>query len=310
MAERHGADHLVGAEDYVRLIALKDERRFDEALVRAQVLLEREDIHLAVRAKTHRAACWLYCEGLRRPCPEAVLHAEEAVRIFGATGDLQQKCDTLVQQAAAHAAMCEWDKVEACQRAALEVLAVDPQAIPYGPIITQIGLGFAYYSQDRFSDAHRAYDAAEERCRDEDTLFLLHEVWRRRAMVLLKQGDTAGARHWLDRIEQSQGTGGASMWWQTVYRTVRHRLEVAAGNWAQARAGAQNTLQLARELQDLPVMAECACLLALIDRAEGRRDAWRRARSALNYAIWSGRRDVVKEVRERLQPLLTLEEGI
>lgn len=310
MAERQGADPLIGSDDYMRLIALKDERRFDEALVRARFLLERTDISLPVRARTHRTACWLFCEGLKRPCPEAVLHGEEAVRLFHALGDYQQECATQIQLAQAHVHMCEWAQAEACQRAALEILAVDPQAIPYGMIITQINLGFVYYAQDRFTDAHRAYDAAENACRGEDTLFLLHDVWRRRAMVLMKQGDIQGAARWLDRVDESLGPGSLTIWWKTVYRATRARLAVAQGDLEVARKYTQETLQLARELQDLPVMAECCCLLALIEQAEGRRDAWTRARAALNYAIASGRRDVVREVRTRVKPLLEAEEGI
>ncbi len=310
MTERPEVDQVTGAEEYTRLIVLKDERRFDEALARARVLLERPEIHLSVRAKTHRTVCWLLCEGLRRPCAEAVLHAEEAVRIFHRLGDHRQECDTWVQQAAAHAQMCEWDRAEACQKAALDILAVDPQAIPYGPVITHIGLGFTYYSQSRFHTALRAYDAAEAACQGEETLFLRHDIWRRRAMVLLKLGDVASARSWLDRVEESRGPGSLSIWWKTIYRATRARLEVAQGNWEVARRYTQDTLQLARELQDVPVLAECFCLLALVDQGEGKTTPWRKARTALNLAIASGRRDVVHEVRTRLQALLSIEEDI
>jgi hypothetical protein len=104
--------------------------------------------------------------------------------------------------------------------------------------------------------------------------------------------------------EASLSAGPRSLWWRTHLGLSRTYVEVALGRWPRARCQAVNTIALAQELGDMPVLAESTCLLATVEAAEGRREASHRARMALVYAIRSGRRDVVEEVRQRVQDYL------
>lgn len=299
-----GPQEVTGTAEYRRLIALLDERRFDEALVRTRLLLENPDLHASIAARAHNLACWLHLEGLKRPCPEAVLHGREAVRLFRKLRLHRLACEAMINLASAHHQLGEWPAADQCNRRALALLRRHPDALPFGRIVVFAALGCTAYSARRYRMALRYLSRAECLCTREEDRFLLYDIWRRRSLVLLEMGAVTEATAWLDRIQAEVDPGRHSLWWRTRYRVARARLEVARCNWHQARGFIQNTLAQAQEHDDLPALAECWCLLAQIDQGEGRRDARRRARQALNYAIASGRRDVVRMVRERLRPLL------
>lgn len=309
MANPAGAGTTLGYAEYERLLPLMDERRFDEALVRCRVVLEKGEIGLYTRAKLHNLASYLLVEGLRRPCTEAVLQAEESVRLFSRLQRPADHCQALITLACAHQRLVEWDKAEAALQTALRLLQDHPDAVVYGDVIVRAWLGTTYYSAGRKADALHWYAEAESYCRDEETAFLRHDIWRRRALTLMDMDRPDEAARWLDQVQEAVRGVHQGLWWKHLLRCARARLEVARGNWAAARELIVNTLALAREHMDLPAMAECTCLLAQIEQGEGNPQAWRRARAALNYAIASGRRDVVQEVRERMKALIQLEEG-
>lgn len=297
-------------DEYRRLLALLDERRFEEAVQRAHLLLESEDLSPLLSAKCHNLLCWTFAEGLKKPCTEATLHGEEAVRIGRRLADFDLECQALCNLGSAATSMSDYARANAAFQQMLQVLNHHPQALPYGRIIAWINLGHVAAVNGKLRDGLQAFETAESMCRDPECHFFLADIWRRRALVLLRMGQLATAEKLLLQIDEGQlNSGGRSLWFKCWLRTAFCRLELARGNWGKARTMLSGALALARELQDLASLADCCCMLAVIDYCEGRRESWRRARLAINYAIASGRRDVLDEVRGRLKSFLDQERG-
>lgn len=299
---------VAGLDEYQRLVALLDERRFDEAQVRGRVLLEGPEAGLLTRAKTHNLLCWTFVEGLKHASPEAVLHGEEAVRLAERLGEWGLHIQALCNLASARYQMSDYEGCAAVYREILARLTANPSLLPFGQVLARQGLAQLDLIAGRPREALAHLEEAESLCRHEDCRFLLADVWRRKALAWLKLEQPEQAAHALSLIDESVFAGSPrSLWWKTHMQFTRARVELGLGHWVTARSLAVNTMALARELGDLPVMAECTCLLAKVDQLEGRRDAPRRARAALTYAIHSGRRDVVEDVRERVKDLLSIE---
>jgi len=305
MNQQPNAPELTGLDEYQRLVSLLDERRFDEAQVRGRVLLEGDLAGSLVRAKTHNLLCWTFVEGLKRASPEAVLHGEEAVRLVGGLGERPLQMQALCNLASAYHQMGDYDGARRSYQEIVAHLTRDPDLLPFGLILAYQGLSQLDLVQDRAADALRHLEAALSLCSDEESRFLLADIYRRQALVYLRLQQPEEAAAALARIpEDAYATGPRTLWWRTHLAFTRARVEVARGHWSSARPLIVNTTALARELADLPVLAECTCLLALVDYAEGRKEAAKRAQRAIAYAIHSGRRDVVDDVRERLKPIL------
>ncbi len=305
MNHHPGAQELFGLDEYQRLLSLLDERRFDEAQARGRVLLERADIGHLARAKAHNLMCWSFVEGLKRATPEAVLHGEEAVALAEELGERSLQAQALFNLAMACYQVGDYGAARRAYETVYALLAASPELIPYGQVLVLQGLAQCNLVVATYHDAMGNLEEALSLCTGPDTAFLQADLHRRRALVYLKLGQPELAAQALDLTnEEAYATGPRSLWWKTHYRFTRARVEMARGHWVTARPLIVNTLALARELGDLPVLAECTCQLALLEHYEGRREAPRRARAALTCAIHSGRRDVVDDVRERLRELL------
>jgi tetratricopeptide (TPR) repeat protein len=305
----HLADMKAGLEEYRRLLPLLDQRdRVEELQVRARVLLDRDDIGMAVRARLHNLLCWTYIEGLRRPSAESVLHGEEAVRIARRADDRELLLQALANLAHAYTQVSDHTPAAECYREILQQLQGQQDLLPFGRTVAHIGLGYLHYLRQRYDEALAEYGRAEADCRAQGSRYFIADLARRKALVLVKMGRAAEAGVLMESINESTfDLPGRSLWWKPVFMASMARVQYAQGNLPAAREVAQNTLVLARELGDQAIMAEACCILAQADYQEGRKEASRRARSALTYAIASGRRDVVEEVRERLSPLLGME---
>lgn len=298
----------LGVDEYNRLLNLLEERRFDEAQVRARVLLERSDIGLLIRAKTHNLICWTFIEGLKRAAPEAVLHGEEAVRLATGLGERPLQVQAMLNLAAAWYQMAGYDSAQTLYRECLSLVTANPKLLPFGRVLAHQGLAQLAQVEARYPEALRHLETAQEISQAEGGLFLLADIHRRRALLLLKVNQLEQAADALAKVDESAlASGPRSLWWKTHFHFTQARIKVARGQWSGARPLVANTLALAHELGDLPIVAEATSLHALIEFAEGRKDAPRRARAALTYAIQSGRRDVVVEVRELLKEYLTAE---
>lgn len=305
----HPLDLKAGLGDYQRLLPVLEQRdRMEEAQIRARVLLERTDISLSVRARTHNLLCWTFIEGLRRPSPEAVLHGEEARRLAVKLGEREILMQALANLAHAHTQMGNYDPASECYQELLQHLHTHEDLLPFGKTIAHMGLGYLYAVCRRYDEALGSYARAEADCRAQGSRYFIADLSRRKALVLIKLERMAEAVEALSGIDETTiDASGRSMWWKPVFLASKARLEFALGNLTAAREIATNTLVLAKELGNYDVMAETSCLLAQIDFHEGRKDAVRRGRCALTYAIASGRRDVVDEVRERIGHLLGAE---
>ncbi|HYF93449.1 MAG TPA: hypothetical protein VD969_14645 [Symbiobacteriaceae bacterium] len=305
MSHRQSRPESPGIEEYHRLLVLLDERRFEEALVRARVAIESGDVGPLVRAKTHNLLCWTFIEGLKQASPEAALHGEEAVRLANALGERSLQLQAMCNLASAYHQIGDFSQARQTYQEILRHLKRDPSLVPCGLVIAHQGLAHLDMVAGLCSEALHHLQEAESHCGDEESRFMLSDLYRRQALVLLKLDRPEEAAQVLSRIaDDAYASGPRSLWWKTHLNFTRARVELALGHWAQARALGLNTLALARELADLPVLAEATCLLALSDYAEGRKEAGKRARRALTFAIHSGRRDVVADVRERLKDLL------
>jgi len=306
MAGYPAVPDTAGFDEYQRLLALLDERRFDEAQVRGRVLLEQPDTARLARAKTHNLLCWTFVEGLKRASAEATLHGEEAVRLATGLGEQSLRAQALCNLASAHYQLGNWELATDLYRELLGLLNDDPDLVPFGQVLAFQGLAQLELVRGKPAEALRLLDMARGLCPVEGTGLLLADLDRRRALALLALGQADRAAEAMASVHENAHAGGPrGLWWKTHVQFTRARLELARGHWATARTMAANTLALARELGDLPVVAECLCLQAQVDQAEGRKEAGRRARSALTSAIASGRRDVTQDVRERLKDLLT-----
>lgn len=295
-----------GLDEYQRLLALLDERRFDEAQVRGRVLLERPEISLLARAKTHNLLCWTFVEGLKRAAAEATLHGEEAVRLAAGLGERSVYAQALCNLASAQYQLGNWDIAGELYRELMSVLETDPGLVPFGQVLAHQGLAQLALVKGDPAEALRLLDSARGCCTPDSAGVLLADLDRRRVLALLALHEVERAAAIMATVdEDAVPAGPRGLWWKTHVRFTRTRVELARGHWITARTMAANTLALARELGDLPVVAECLCLQALVDQAEGRKEAGRRARAALTSAIASGRRDVTQDVRERLKDLLT-----
>lgn len=295
-----------GLEEYERLLTLLDQRRFDEALVRGQVLLEQPETVALARAKTHNLLCWIFVEGLKRPAPEAVLHGEESVRLAVRLENEALEVQSLCNLASAYYQVADYDAAERCYSDVMERLGAKPALLSYGRVLALQGMAQIDLVRGEPGQALKKLDQAEALCTDSESRALLSEIYRRKAMALLRLGKAHQAAEWLAKVnEAALSAGPRGLWWRTHLGITRSRVEIALGRWAAARGIAVNTVALARELGDMPVLAECACLLATIEAAEGKsKEVHRRARAALTYAIQSGRRDVVEDVRDRMKEYL------
>lgn len=307
MTHRPGTQEATGAEEYQRLLTLLDERRFDEAQIRGRILLEQAETRALTRAKTHNLLCWTFVEGLKRPAPEAVLHGEEAVRLAAEVGERSLQAQSLCNLASALYQVGDLVGARRTYAEVQQILTVDQQALPYGELLCLQGLAQLDLVEGDLPAALRRLDEADRLCQGSDSRYMPAEIARRKALVLLKLGQADQAAQLLDGVdEEALFAGPRGLWWRTHLRYTKARVEVERGHWLTARPLVINTLALARELGDLPVLAECTCLLALLEKAEQKREAQKRARAALTYAISSGRRDVVDDVRERLKDLLAM----
>lgn len=305
MTRQLGAPETSGLEEYQRLLSLLDERRFEEAQVRARVLLESSDTGLLVRAKTHNLICWAFIEGLKRAAPEAVLHGEEAVRIARRLGEHALVVQAAFNLASAFYQVGTYESAWNTYQEILGILGANPSLLPFGAVIARQGLAQIALLMGRPREALDFLEGARAYCRDDESHFLLADLHRRRALVLLKLNLPDEAARALAEInDNAYSSGPRSLWWKTNLGYTRARVEMALGRFSAARPLVQTALALARELADLPVLAEATCLLALIEQAEGRKEAPRRARQALTYAIHSGRRDVADDIRDRLKEFL------
>lgn len=295
-----------GLEEYERLLALLDQRRFEEALMRGQVLLEQPDTVALARAKTHNLLCWIFVEGLKRPAPEAVLHGEESVRLAEKIAEPALHVQALCNLASAYYQMADYDGADRCYQKVGELLQAKPSLLSYGRVLALQGMAQIDVVRGEPVLALKKLEQAEEICADDESRALLAEVYRRRAMAYLRLGKPHQAAEALEKVDEAAlTTGPRGLWWRTHLGITRARVEIALGRLAAARGIAINTMALARELLDMPVLAECSCLLATIEAADGKsKECHGRARAALTYAIQSGRRDVVDDVRERMEEYL------
>lgn len=297
-----------GLDEYERLLALLDQRRFEEGLLRGQVLLEQPETALLARAKTHNLLCWIFVEGLKRPTPEAVLHGEESVRLADRLGEYGLEVQALCNLASAQYQVGNFDGAERCYQQMIDLLQIRPSLLSYGEALALQGLAQIDLIRGEPGSALQKLAQAESLCAEGEGRALLAEILRRKAILLVRLGKPHAAAEILDRVDEAHlGVGPRGLWWRTHLGITRARIEIALGRWALARAHAVNTMALARELGDNPILAECACLLATVEGAEGRRDVHRQARAALTYAIQSGRRDVVDDVRDRMKEYLKSE---
>jgi tetratricopeptide (TPR) repeat protein len=301
------ASETFPAEEYQRLLLLLDERRFDEAQVRARVLLETGCVGPLLRAKVHNLLCWTFIEGLKRATPEAVLHGEESVRLAAALGERPLQVQAMCNLASACHQLGDWERSRQTFQELITHLNREPHLLPCGLVIAYQGLAQLDMAVGRYDQALDYLETARQICREEEGHLLLADIFRRQALVLLKLHRSEEAAQCLALINEESGAGPRSLWWKTHLAFTRARVELALGHWGQARYLSRTAFALARELNDMPVMAEATCLLALVDHAEGRKEAQGRARKALALAIHSGRRDVAQEIRERVRSLLAFE---
>ncbi|MFZ5817438.1 MAG: hypothetical protein ACOY93_19410 [Bacillota bacterium] len=297
-----------GLEEYERLLRLLDQRRFDEALMRGQVLLEQPETVALARAKTHNLLCWIFVEGLKRPAPEAVLHGEESVRLAERLGEEGLLVQSLCNLASAYYQIADYDQAERSYRRVTGLLQERPALLPYGRVLALQNLAQIDLVRGEAGLALQKLQEAEALCTDPEGQALLSEIHRRQAMAHLRLGQPRQAAAVLEKVDEAAlAAGPRGLWWRTHLGITRSRVAIALGHWGAARGITVNTMALARELGDMPVLAECSCLLATVEAAEGKKEVHRRARSALTYAIQSGRRDVVEDVRERMKDYLEKE---
>jgi hypothetical protein len=83
------------AEEFGTLEALVRQGRHLEAIDRARLTLLAGQAGRRSAARLHTLICRLYTEELHQPCPAAILHAEEAVRLAEAVRDPWIKCEAL-----------------------------------------------------------------------------------------------------------------------------------------------------------------------------------------------------------------------
>lgn len=305
MNRQPNAPQTEGTEEYQRLLSLLDERRFDEAQVRGRILLEMGGLSPLIRAKVHNLLCWTFIEGLKLPASEAVLHGEEAARLFTDLGEGGLFAQAMCYLSSAYYQLGNYMAARHAYQELVRQLTARPSLLPCGLVIALQGLAQLDLVEGRPREALSHLDEARRLCTTDENRFLLADLLRRQAIAHLKLNQPDLAAEALAQIDEATfASGPRSLWWKTHLCFTRARVELARGHWASARPLVLNTLALAHELSDLPVMAECTCLLAQIEQAEGKREASHRARSALSLAIHSGRRDVVDDIRERLRDLL------
>lgn len=306
----HGfkAPEVEGLEEFNRLVSLLDERRYDEVRIRGRVLLESAQPDQLVRARVHNLLCWSYVEGLKIAAPEAVLHGEEAARLAEGLGDWSLLAQVLCNLASARYQLGDYPAAREAYLRIVGLLEREPDLLPCGLIIVGQGLAHLDQVEGRLEESLLRLQETIAQCEIEESPSLLAETRRRLTLVLIKLNQPEQASSMLESVDEAAfSTGPRSLWWKTHLFFTRARVTLALGHWSLARPMIMTTLALARELGDLPVTAEAFCLLALVDQAEGRKEGSRRARLSLTYAIASGRRDVVIDVRDRLQELLASE---
>lgn len=302
----HTGEQL-GYDGYDRLLKLLEQRRFDEALIHGRVLLESPEVGLLTRAKTHNLLCWTLAEGLKRPTPEAALHGEEAIRLGDSLGERSLTVGALLNLAVAAYGLADWAGARRAYERVGSLLGQDPTLLPYGRILAAEGLAQLDLVAGRYQEALARLEAAIPLCMQEDAPFMLMELHRRRALLLVRLDEPEAALAALALIDEAVlAEGPRALWWKTHLSFTRSQVEIALGHWKTARPLATNTLALARELGDTPVIAEALGQLALLDGLESKRDAKRRAHLALSAAIQSGRRDLVQDLRTRLSKVIEL----
>jgi tetratricopeptide (TPR) repeat protein len=305
MPHRFKAPEVEGMEEFNRLVNLLDERRYDEVQIRGRVLLESAQADQLVRTRVHNLLCWNYVEGLKVVAPEAALHGEEAARLAERLGDRSLLAQILCNLASSRYQLGDYLAAREAYLRLVGLLETEPGLLPCGLIIAGQGLAHLDQVEGRLAESLQRLEETIAQCEAEGSPSLLAETRRRLTLVLVKMNQPEEAAAMLESVDEAAfSVGPRSQWWKTHLWFTRARVTLALGHWNVARPLIMTTLALARELGDLPVTAEAVCLLALVDQAEGRKESYRRARLSLTYAISSGRRDVVADVRERLMELL------
>lgn len=304
MGDTPTSGRSAGHQEFRRLHGLCDMRQYEEALGRARLLLEQPQTGQFIRAQTHDFLCWLLVEPLRRPGPEAVLHGEEAVRLLRMHKDWTHLPRSLIHLAQADLVSCNVAASIAALKEAGELLEATPDAISGGRVLVQSMLGEALARSGRSAEAMAAWEEGEQLCLGGEHRLLLHDVWRRKALFLLREGDIDQAKLLIGQLDECTNHRRRSVWWKTSVRILRARLLVAQGHLRIARQELKGTLALAQELGDLPTLAEAYCLTGVMDHQEQRQEVERSARSALYYAVIAGRPDLVEEVHQRLHMAL------
>lgn len=295
-----------GAADYQRLLELLNQRRWEEAYLHGRLLLEGDELELAIRARTHNLICWLFAEGLKRPSTTAWLHGEEAVRLAEQAGEKRLAVEAGINLASALYQAGRYEEASVRYQQLLENLCAAPELLPEGRSLCQIGAaqlelvrGNPEACLERLDLAEAALPAGDRPIRA--------EIERRRALAHLRLKAPETALACLERVDEAELLQGPrGLWYKTHLRFTRARVEVELGHWVSGRNLARDALALARELGDQPVAAECTCLLAMVARAEGSMEAYSLARSAMTLALQAGRRDVVQDLADRLSDLLTV----
>lgn len=287
------------AEEYRAIQALVRSGRYQEALDRAERVLQVGQMGRKHAARLHSLICWLHTDGILRPSPIAALHGEEAVRLAELAGDEWIKCEALSRLVHAYCQMGDAPRAHsACQAIAAEAERND--AVITGGLVAlrQLEALVAATAGDVVGCLSRLEEA--ENVAGKVAPAVAARVRVQKVGALLEHGRYAEASRVLKQSPPSPQAGADALEWEIA----RAWLAVAESPAEQSRPLLEDVSRRAQASGNTAAAAQCLALQALMAGREGSPEAGSLARQALHRAITAGRLDLAGQFRRRLAALL------
>lgn len=284
------------AEEYRTIQELARQGRCAEALDRAHKVLVVGQMGRKQTARFHSLVCRVWTDDLQQGSPAAVTHGEEAVRLARLVNDPWVKCEALATLVTANLYLGDPGQAAVALIELSTEVRQNPAAIPGGRATVCMLDADLAIAEDDPAAALGSLEQALAQVGGE-RLEQIARIRVRQAAILLDMGRPAEARQALSAVDSLPAPADALQ-----LDLTRARLALAESCPAEASLLVGRAFELAHHLGSPAGITQALSLQALL--AEGP-EARTLAHQALHRAITARRADLVKQIRMKLQPLLS-----
>jgi pentatricopeptide repeat protein len=274
-----------GAEGFRIIQDLIRSRRYQDALDRAILLLERGHLGRKQTARVHNTICWLYVEGLGEHGPMALLHGEETVRLAGLVRDPWTKCEALALLIKAYCRSGDVPRAEAALDEMDREIRINPKVITGGQAVLHMLRAMLADAKGDHSAAERSLHLAESMAELGEPQLLV-QIQAHRVGALLDGGKY--------REAQQVALQGVPDEWVALEESGQE----------QALALINQVLHRAHLGGSEEVVIQCLAIKSRVLEHQDPHEARCLAQQAYQRAIAAGRVDLTRQVRARVAHLL------